>query len=126
MSVALTVPSGRLHRDLSVSALARFALGTGQCSRTRDGALVLRTGRFTGRAPEDRYIVEDEQTASRVEWGARNRAISPARYQALKAYLLAHLTHTEVFEVNVHAGGAEGAPLTVLTTSAAHALFSRH
>ena len=126
MSVALSVPSGRLHRDLSVSALARFALGTGQCSRTRDGALVLRTGRFTGRAPQDRTIVEDEQTASRVEWGARNQAISPDRYQALKAFLLAHLTHTEVFEVNVHAGGVEGAPLTVLTTSAAHALFSRH
>lgn len=126
MSVALTVPVGKLHRDLSVSALARFALGTGQCSRTRDGALVLRTGRFTGRAPQDRYIVEDERTASRVEWGARNQGISEARYQALKAYLLAHLTQAEVFEVNAHAGGIEGAPLTVLTTSAAHALFSRH
>jgi phosphoenolpyruvate carboxykinase (ATP) len=126
MSVALTVPSAKLHRDLSVSALARFALGTGQCSRTRDGALVLGTGRFTGRAPQDRYIVDDAHTASRVEWGARNQAISEARYQALKAYLLAHLARTEVFEVNVHAGGVEGAPLTVLTTSAAHALFARH
>jgi phosphoenolpyruvate carboxykinase (ATP) len=70
--------------------------------------------------------VDDQQTASRVEWGARNQGISAARYQALKAYLLAHLTHAEVFEVNAHAGGIEGAPLAVLTTSAAHALFSRH
>src|SRR6185436_13082975 len=107
MSVPLSIPSSKLHRDLSVSHLAELALATGQSSRTRDGALVLLTGRFTGRAPQDRFIVEDEHTAPRVEWGVRNQAISPAQYQALKAYLLAHLTRSDVFEVNGHAGGPE-------------------
>ena len=125
MSVPLSIPSGRLHTDLPVSLLADFALGSGQCSRTRDGALVLLTGRFTGRAPQDRYIVEDEQTRPRVEWGARNQGISEVHYQALKEYVCAHLARAEVFEVNAHAGGEEGLPLTVFTTSAAHALFAR-
>jgi phosphoenolpyruvate carboxykinase (ATP) len=106
--------------------LAEFAIGSGQCSATREGALVLRTGRFTGRTPQDRFIVEDEHTRTRVEWGPRNQGISSAHYQALKAYLCAHLARTDVFEVNARAGGVEGAPLTVFTTSAAHALFSRH
>jgi phosphoenolpyruvate carboxykinase (ATP) len=126
MSVPLSVPSGRLHRDSSVRSLAELALASGQCSRTRDGALVLRTGKFTGRAPQDRFIVEDAHTRPRVEWGARNQAISEAHYQALKTYICAHLARGDVFEVNVHAGGREGAPLTVLTSSPAHALFSRH
>jgi phosphoenolpyruvate carboxykinase (ATP) len=106
--------------------LAELALDRGQCSRTRHGALVLRTGRFTGRAPEDRFIVEDDHTRSRVEWGPRNQAISKAHYQALRAHLSVHLAGVEVFEVNANAGGNEGAPLVVLTTSPAHALFSHH
>jgi phosphoenolpyruvate carboxykinase (ATP) len=126
MSVPLSIPSGRLHRDLPTTLLAEFALGTGQCSRTRDGALVLKTGRFTGRAPQDRYLVLDEQTRPRVEWGARNQGISAVYYQSLKQYLCAHLARSEVFEVNAHAGGEEGLPLTLFTTSAAHALFARH
>jgi phosphoenolpyruvate carboxykinase (ATP) len=126
MSVPLSIPSGRLHRNLPVTILAEFALGSGQCSPTREGALVLRTGRFTGRAPQDRYIVEDAETRSRVEWGVRNQAISEARYEALKAHVCAHLGRAEVFEVSAHAGGPEGVPLTVFTTSPAHALFACH
>jgi phosphoenolpyruvate carboxykinase (ATP) len=126
MSVPLSIPSGRLHKGLSVERLAELALRTGQCSRTREGALVLKTGRFTGRAPQDRFIVEDEHTRPRVEWGPRNQAISPAHFATLRTVLQAHLARGDVFEVNAHAGGEEGAPLTVLTTSPAHALFSRH
>jgi phosphoenolpyruvate carboxykinase (ATP) len=126
MSVPLVLASGRLSRNLPISALAEFAVQSGQCSRTRDGALVLQTGRFTGRAPSDRYLVEDEHTRPRVEWGARNQGISPAHYQALKEHVVAHLAEREVFEIGAHAGGEEGAPLTLFTTSAAHALFARH
>ncbi|HEY3493231.1 MAG TPA: phosphoenolpyruvate carboxykinase (ATP) [Polyangiaceae bacterium] len=126
MSVPLSLPAGRLQRDLPTALLAQFAVASGQCRSTRDGALVLKTGRFTGRAPQDRYVVEDEHTRTRVEWGARNLGISQARYQALKQHLAAHLAQNEVFEVSAHAGGPEGMPLTVFTTSPAHALFSRH
>ena len=126
MSVPLSLPSGRLQRDLPTSLLAQFAVASGQCRVTGDGALVLKTGRFTGRAPQDRFVVEDEHTRSRVEWGARNQGISVAHFQALKQHLAAHLAENEVFEVSAHAGGTEGMPLTVFTTSPAHALFSRH
>jgi phosphoenolpyruvate carboxykinase (ATP) len=126
MSLPLSIPFDRLPRSLTVARLAELALDRGQCSRTRHGALVLRTGRFTGRAPDDRFIVEDDHTRSRVEWGSRNQAISKADYQALRAHLSVHLAGTEVFEVNAHAGGKEGAPLVVLTTSPAHALFAHH
>src|SRR5262245_17564226 len=102
MSVPISIPPGRLHRDLSVDSLAELAVGSGHCRRTRDGALVLATGRFTGRAPQDRFIVDDEHTRSRVEWGSRNQAISPEHFQRLRAYLRAHLGRGDVFEMNAH------------------------
>jgi phosphoenolpyruvate carboxykinase (ATP) len=126
MSVVLSVPPGRLHRDLSVEKLADIACESGQCTRTRDGALVLRTGKFTGRAAQDRFVALDDETRLRVEWGARNQPILPSQVRALKTLLTQHLSRADVYPIDAHAGGAEGAPLSVFTTSPAHALFARH
>jgi phosphoenolpyruvate carboxykinase (ATP) len=126
MSVALSIPPGKLHRDLSVDRLAEIALESGQCRRTRDGALVLHTGRFTGRAVQDRFITLDDDTRPRVEWGPRNQPLLPSHYAALKTHVAQHLARSDVYEVTAHAGGIEGVPLTLFTTSPAHALFARH
>ena len=126
MSVALSIPPGKLHRDPSVERLAEIALESGQCRRTRDGALVLHTGRFTGRAVQDRFIALDDETRGRVEWGPRNQPLLPSHYAALKTHVAQHLARSDVYEVTAHAGGVEGAPLTLFTTSPAHALFARH
>ncbi|HEX6277876.1 MAG TPA: phosphoenolpyruvate carboxykinase (ATP) [Polyangiaceae bacterium] len=126
MSVALTIPPGRLHRALSSEKLAEIAVESGQCRRTSDGALVLGTGRFTGRAAQDRFVVLDEETRPRVEWGPRNQPVLPSQYRALKTLLTQHLARADVYEIDAHAGGLEGVPLAVFTTSPAHALFARH
>ncbi|MCR9053818.1 MAG: phosphoenolpyruvate carboxykinase (ATP), partial [bacterium] len=34
------------------------------------GALCVSTGKFTGRSPQDRFIVEDEVSKDRVDWNA--------------------------------------------------------
>jgi phosphoenolpyruvate carboxykinase (ATP) len=126
MSVALSIPPGKLHRDLSTERLAEIAVEGGQCRRTSHGALVLGTGRFTGRAAHDRFVVLDDETRPRVEWGPRNQPLLPSQYHALKTLLAQHLARADVYEIHAHAGGEEGVPLGVFTTSAAHALFARH
>ncbi len=111
---------------LSAPELARIALESGQCSRTRDGALVLLTGKFTGRSPSDRFIVQDALTGPRVDWNATNQPISPESCAALEAHLRQHLALRKTYEVRARAGGPEGSALRVLTTSPAHALFCQH
>ena len=100
MSVALSIPPGRLHRDLSVAELAAIALENGQCRRTNDGALVLKTGRFTGRAAQDRFVHLDDDSRPRVEWGPRNQPILPSQFRALKAHVAQHLARADVYEVS--------------------------
>ncbi len=110
----------------SAPELVRSALESGQCSRTKDGALVLLTGKFTGRSPSDRYIVKDELTAPRVDWNATNQPLSPECASELEAHLRRHIAQRNAFEVRVRAGGPEGSAVRLVTTSPAHALFSQY
>src|SRR5688500_5921218 len=96
------VPTGTVHSGLSAEQLAERALQSGQCVATSFGALVLRTGRFTGRSPNDRFLVRDEQTEAQVDWGPRNHGLSPDGYRALAADLREALSRREAFEVRAH------------------------
>jgi phosphoenolpyruvate carboxykinase (ATP) len=121
-----TVDTSAVLRDPSSETLRQIALASRQCRQTCDGALVLMTGKHTGRAVADRYIVESTTTADSVAWGKVNQPLSLAHFRVLQAHLLSHLAGSHTFELRLHAGGAEGAPVHVTTTSAAHALFCRH
>ncbi len=67
------------------------------------GALSISTGRFTGRAPKDRFIVEDDITSHSVDWGKINKPISADVFQNLKEKIAKYLSGKEVY---VHDGFA--------------------
>ncbi len=58
-----------------------IAKGQGQLSST--GALSIKTGKFTGRSPKDRFIVEDSSTKNLVDWGSINQPIGQQSYATL-------------------------------------------
>ncbi len=112
--------------DPSLTDLSRLAISSGQCAATPDGALVLGTGELTGRAPSDRYIVRDSLTAHRVDWGPHNQPVDPRYFELLEGHLQKHLASRARFTIHRHAGGPEGTPVVVQTSSAAHAIFCHH
>ncbi len=59
------------------------------------GALCIRTGEFTGRSPQDKFIVKDALTENSVHWNNFNIAIAPEKFTALKAKVLNYLNSKE-------------------------------
>ena len=51
---------------------------------TNNNTLTIDTGKFTGRAPKDRFIVKDKITSNSVDWGNINQAIEPVNNKKLK------------------------------------------
>jgi len=51
-----------------------IVLGQGELANT--GALVVDTGKFTGRVPKDRYFVKDTITENKIHWGSVNLAVT--------------------------------------------------
>ncbi|MCB0703749.1 MAG: phosphoenolpyruvate carboxykinase (ATP) [Saprospiraceae bacterium] len=61
------------------------------------GALVVETGKFTGRSPKDRFIVKDAKTANAVDWNAINISFEPENYASLRTKILDYFKEKEVF-----------------------------
>jgi len=57
---------------LQPAALIEETIRLDQGQLSSSGALVIKTGKFTGRSPKDRYIVKDATTSETVDWGDIN------------------------------------------------------
>ncbi len=87
------------------AVLIQKTLQKGQGKLNNTGALVVKTGKFTGRSPQDRYIVKDKQTAELVDWGKINKAYCPEKFAALREKVIAYLDNRwEMYVRDAYAG----------------------
>jgi phosphoenolpyruvate carboxykinase (ATP) len=116
-----------VHFNEPAPRLVEAAITRGEGLLADNGALVVRTGAFTGRSPEDKYVVASPATESEVWWGNVNHRVAPEVFGALFDRALAHLAGRELYVVDGYAGAdpRERLGLRVVTEQAWHALFAR-
>ncbi|MFN8059358.1 MAG: phosphoenolpyruvate carboxykinase [Vicinamibacterales bacterium] len=116
-----------VHWNLNAPALYEEAVRRGEGVIAEHGPLVCRTGQHTGRSPNDKFTVEDEETAKRVWWGKVNRPVTPAAFDALHRDLAEYAKGKEVFVQDCYAGADPSyrLPIRVVTQYAWHSLFAR-
>ena len=66
-----------IHSELSPAALVEHAVLHNEGQFAANGALVVQTGKRTGRSPQDRYIVREPSTSDAIDWGMVNRVLPP-------------------------------------------------
>lgn len=77
--------------NLPPARLIERTLLAGEGRLTSTGAIAIETGRFTGRSPQDRFIVRDDLTQDQVWWGEINQPIDPEQSAVLHADLMRYL-----------------------------------
>ena len=77
--------------------------GEGKLSNT--GALVVKTGKYTGRSAKDKFIVDTPAVHDEIAWGNVNCPIEESKFNALKAKIISYLQGKEVFIFDGFAGG---------------------
>ena len=90
--------------NLAPAQLIERALLAGEGRLTSTGALAIETGRFTGRSPQDRFIVQDGMTQKDVWWGDINQPISTAHAQRLHEDLVAFLDGKGLYARDAYVG----------------------
>lgn len=116
----------RLHVDWCAARLVEYAVSHGEGVLTDTGSLMVETGKYTGRSPKNRYIVDAPSVHANVNWASpQNRPCDVATYDRLYANVAAHLSERELFIVRAFAGAdrAYARKVMVVCERASQALF---
>jgi phosphoenolpyruvate carboxykinase (ATP) len=94
---AYGIKNAQIRYQLSSDELHELTISKGQGEEASSGALAVKTGEFTGRSPQDRFIVKDDITKDRVWWGPINIPFESDKFQKLYDKVTAYLSEKEVF-----------------------------
>ena len=98
----------------SVAELTEKAAAKGEAQLSADGAITARTGKYTGRSPKDKFIVEDTVSKDKVDWGSVNSPISEDVFDALYTKVIDHLKEKdELFVFKGFAGADKDSQLSI-------------
>lgn len=93
-----------VYRNLSPAVLTEMALKTEDCKLTDKGALLVDTGKYTGRSPKDRYVVDEPTTTANINWNNENKKISEAAFDSIYGKVAAYLSNRDIYLFDGFAG----------------------
>ena len=115
-----------LYRNLSVAELTEFAVKRGEAVLSDKGALVVNTGKYTGRSPKDRFIVKQESVENKINWGNVNLPIDEEVFNKLYDKVIEYLKEKDVFVFDGFVGAMKEytLPIRVVCERASQAMFA--
>ena len=72
-----------IHRNLNVKTLVHDIVSNGEGLLASNGAAMVDTGKYTGRSPQDKYIVDEDSSRENIWWGSVNQKISELIFNEL-------------------------------------------
>lgn len=102
-SLGIIAPKA-VYRNLTPAQLTEHAIAREEGTLSNTGALVVTTGKYTGRSPDDRYVVDVPSIHDDIDWGKVNVPISPEKFDAIYAKITAYLQGREIFIFDGFAG----------------------
>ena len=96
--------NGSVYRNLAVRQLVERAIKNGEGVLSDTGALVVNTGKYTGRSPDDKYIVDTPAVHDDIAWGSVNRPMTKEAFDSIKSKMLAYLQNRTLYVFDGFAG----------------------
>lgn len=119
---------GDVYWNQSTPRLYEHAVARGEGSIAHLGPLVVRTGEYTGRSPNDKFIVREPSSEKLVWWSDANHPLTEEQFDRLFARMRAYLQGKDLFVQDCHAGADPQytMPIRVITQFAWQSLFARN
>src|SRR3954465_15370025 len=113
--------TGPVYRNPTTSLLYTHAIARGEGRLAEGGPLCVDTGRYTGRSPKDKFVVEEPGSQDRIWWGsvkhplpedgvgggAANQPLSEEHFDGLREKVVAYLERQDIYVVDAFAGADE-------------------
>jgi phosphoenolpyruvate carboxykinase (ATP) len=119
---------GGVYWNLPPEALYEEIVFRREGTITRDGAVVMNTGKHTARSANDKFVVREPSTEADVWWGQYNRPFAPDKFNELFSRMQGFLQGRDVFVQDCYVGADPEyrMPVRIITEHAWHSLFARN
>jgi phosphoenolpyruvate carboxykinase (ATP) len=91
------IKTTKIHRNMSVESLIDLIEQKNEGIITKNGAILVKTGKYTGRSPDDRFIVDDKQTHNTVDWGKINHPFPEEKFDKLFEKMTKYIDDKDIF-----------------------------
>tara|TARA_B100001250_G_scaffold166369_1_gene143225 strand:+ start:3976 stop:5538 length:1563 start_codon:yes stop_codon:yes gene_type:complete len=93
-----------------------------------NGTVIINTGIYTGRSPNDRFIVKNKETEKLIDWGDVNLSLSEDSFEILEKEIKKEMEGKDLFVFDGYAGADKRyrLPLRVVTMMAWQGHFSHN
>lgn len=121
------IKPGKIQRNLQVQTLVDNIVKKNEGVLAANSSISVKTGKYTGRSPDDRFIVDDEQTHNTVDWGKINHPFPEDKFDKLFEKMKKHLQGKEIFIFDGFVGAdlEHRLPIRIITDHAWQNLFVR-
>jgi phosphoenolpyruvate carboxykinase (ATP) len=112
--------------QLSPAKLVEQAVKQGEGKLADNGALVIYTGQYTGRSPNDRFIVNSSAAIENsIDWNETNKPTTPEIFETVLKKVQAYLNKKNIYVFDGYCGADDAHRLQIrfITEQASHALF---
>lgn len=118
----------RVFWNLPEEALYEEIVFRNEGKITKEGPILVKTGKHTARAANDKFVVQEESTKDNIWWGEYNRPISSEKFNQILARVQAYCQDEELFVQDCYAGADPEykMPVRIITEKAWHSLFARN
>ena len=103
----LGIAASEVYRNLCPAVLVEKALERKEGTLMSTGALLVNTGKYTGRSPKDKFIVDTPAVHDNIAWGSVNVPIGKEAFELLKKDMIDYLAGKEVYIFDGFAGADE-------------------
>ncbi|MBO6134313.1 MAG: phosphoenolpyruvate carboxykinase (ATP) [Lachnospiraceae bacterium] len=93
-----------VYRNLEPAALVEDAIRKGEGKLTETGALLVKTGKYTGRSPKDKYIVDSDGVHNKIAWGSVNVPTTRETFEKIRDQIIEFLNGKDVYVFDGYAG----------------------
>ena len=117
-----------IYCNLSQEEWREQELERGEGRLSENGTVIVNTGIYTGRSPNDRFIVRNETSENLIDWGDINLPLSEDSFNVLEAAVKEEMNNKELFIFDGFAGADKRyqLPLRVVTMKSWQGHFSHN
>ena len=109
----LGVSSSKIRRNLPVEKLVEISISNNEGVLTSTNSLSVKTGKYTGRSPNDRFIIYDDETHDKIDWGKINHQFPTEKFNQILEKMEKSIVDKEIFVFDGFVG-ADAAPFPFL------------